>query len=55
MRQQFVKRAGGLCNHSLSELLENVQVLRESGYSDDELATKVGVSLSYLQNLLVLV
>lgn len=42
-------------NHSPGELLENVQVLREAGYSDDDLATKVGVSLSYLQNLLVLV
>lgn len=42
-------------NHSPGELLENVQVLREAGYSDDDLAAKVGVSVSYLQNLLVLV
>jgi ParB family chromosome partitioning protein len=42
-------------NHSPAELLDNVQVLRQAGYSDKDLAAKIGISVNYLQDLLALV
>lgn len=42
-------------NHSAAELLAAVQTLRQAGCSDKDLAIKVGVSVNYLQDLLVLV
>lgn len=38
-------------NHSTQELLRDIQALRQSGYTDGEIAVKVGLSTAYLQNV----
>ncbi|MFM0184092.1 plasmid partitioning protein RepB C-terminal domain-containing protein [Paraburkholderia aspalathi] len=41
-------------NHSAPELLREIDALRSAGYSDSEIATKVGLSVAYLQDVLML-
>lgn len=41
-------------NHSTHELLEDIDYLRQQGYSDTAIAEKIGLSLQYLQSLLFL-
>ena len=41
-------------NHSTLELLRDIQSLRQAGYSDTVVAEKVGLSVSYMENLMFL-
>ncbi|SEJ96827.1 plasmid partitioning protein RepB C-terminal domain-containing protein [Paraburkholderia diazotrophica] len=41
-------------NHSTQELLRDIQDLRQHGYEDEDIATKVGLSAAYLQSLMFL-
>jgi ParB family chromosome partitioning protein len=41
-------------NHSAQELLRDIQDLRQHGYEDEDIATKVGLSAAYLQSLMFL-
>jgi ParB family chromosome partitioning protein len=42
------------CRHTTRELLSDVRRLRETGYSDDAIATKVGLSDTYIHDILLL-
>ncbi|OUL72717.1 plasmid partitioning protein RepB C-terminal domain-containing protein [Paraburkholderia hospita] len=41
-------------NHSTRELLRDIKALRQSGYTDEEVAVKVGLSVTYLQDVMFL-